>query len=76
MTEPAIPALRDIITPLPQSDHEPVSYAVFLEYRARRMRASAVERPLTTPDAPTTPEDPPAPESGAVAMVVPIRHDR
>jgi hypothetical protein len=76
MTEPAIPALQGSITPVPRSDHETVSFAVFLEYRARRMRAPVVESTGPTPDRPTTPADPPAPEGRAVAMVVPIRRDR
>jgi hypothetical protein len=76
MTEPAIPPRQDIITPVPRSDHETVSFAVFLEYRARRMRAPVVEGTAPTPDLPTTPADPPAPEGGAVAMVVPITPDR
>ena len=76
MTEPAIPAPRDIITPVPRSDHETVSFAIFLEYRARRMRAPVVAGTAPTPDLPTTPADPPAPEGGAVAMVVPITPDR
>ncbi len=76
MTEPAIPALRDIITLVPRSDHEMVSYAVFLEYRARRMRAPVVGGMAPTPDFPTTPADPPASEGRAVARVVPITPDR
>ena len=77
MTERAIPAPQDIMTPVPRSDHETVSFAVFLEYRARRrLRAPVVEGTAPTPDLPTAPADPPAPESGAVAIVVPITRDR
>ena len=76
MTEPLIQAPQDTMTPVPRPDHETVSFAVFLEYRARRMRAPVVEGTAPTPDLPTTPADPPAPEGGAVAMVVPITPDR
>ena len=76
MTEPAIPASHDVMTPAPRSDHEMVSFAVFLEYRARRMRAPVVDGTAPTPDLPTTPADPPVPEGRAVAMVVPITPDR
>ena len=50
MTEPPIPAgaLRDV-TAAPRPDHELISFAVFLDYRARRMRAPVANRP--TPDA-------------------------
>lgn len=72
MTEPTVPAFQDTVTPVPRSEHETVSFAVFLEYRARRMRAPVVEGPAPTPDLPTTPAYPPAPADGAVAMVVPI----
>jgi len=41
-------------------DHELVSFAVFLAYRARRMRAPVGDVPA--PDAPTTIADPPAPK--------------
>ena len=53
MTEPAIPASHDVMTPAPRSDHEMVSFAVFLEYRARRMRAPVAGTPA--PDAPAGP---------------------
>jgi len=76
MTEPAIPAFQDIMTPVPRSDHETVSFAVFLEYRARRMRAPVVDGTAPTPDLPTTPAYPPASEGAAVAIVVPITPDR
>ena len=76
MTEPAIPASHDVMTPAPRSDHEMVSFAVFLEYRARRMRAPVIDGVAPTPDRPTTPAAPPAPEDGAVAMAVPITTDR
>ena len=50
-----------------RSDHELVSFAVFLDYRARRMRAPVAGLQVTT----QTPTDPPAP-GGIVATVVPI----
>ena len=50
MTEPAVPpvSLRDA-TAAPRPDHELISFALFLEYRARRMRAPVGKVP--TPDA-------------------------
>jgi len=61
MTEPAIPpgALPDV-TALARGDHELISFAVFLDYRARRMRAPVGTPP--TPGIPATPADPPAPK--------------
>ena len=60
MTEPAIPpGVRRDVTAAPRPDHELISFAVFLDYRARRMRAPVGDVP--TPDAPTTLADPPAP---------------
>lgn len=55
MTEPAIPAgtIRDA-TAVHRTDHELISFAVFLDYRAKRMRAPVAEVP--TPDEPTTPK--------------------
>jgi len=76
MTEPAIPAFQDVVTPVPRPDHETVSYAVFLEYRARRVRAPVVDGTAPTPGFPTTPPAHPAPEDGAVAMAVPITPGR
>ena len=76
MTEPLIQAPQDTMTPVPRPDHETVSFAVFLEYRARRMRAPVIDGLAPTPDRPTTPAAPPAPEDGAVAMAVPITTDR
>jgi len=54
MSEPAVPpgVLPDV-TANPRTDHELIPFAVFLAYRARRMRAPVAEVP--TPDAPTTP---------------------
>jgi hypothetical protein len=62
MTEPAIPpgALPDA-TAVARGDHELISFAVFLEYRARRMRAPVG----TLPTQETTLTDPPAPKGGA-----------
>ena len=54
-----------------RADHELVSFAVFLDYRARRMRAPVVGGPVTA----ATPTDPPAPDGGEVAKVVPIAPD-
>jgi hypothetical protein len=64
MSEPAVPpgVLPDV-TANPRTDHELISFAVFLDYRARRMRAPVGTVP--TPDTPTTIADPPAPKSGA-----------
>ena len=52
MTEPAVPAFQDTVTPVPRSEHETVSFAVFLEYRARRMRAPVANIPTPDPTAP------------------------
>jgi hypothetical protein len=54
MTEAQIPpiALRDA-TATPRPEHELISFAVFLDYRAKRMRAPVADGPK--PDAPTTP---------------------
>jgi len=62
MTEPAIPpgALPGT-TAVARSDHELISFAVFLDYRAKRMRAPVGTLP--TEDTPTTLTDPPAPKS-------------
>ena len=66
MTEPAIPpgALPGT-TAVARSDHELISFAVFLDYRARRMRAPLGDAP--TPDAPTTIADPPGPKGSAAS---------
>ena len=66
MTEPAIPpgATGDG-TASHHTDHELVSFAVFLAYRARRMRAPLGDVP--TPGAPTTLADPPGPKGSAVS---------
>jgi hypothetical protein len=48
------------VTAAHHTDHELVSFAVFLDYRARRMRAPVGDVPA--PDAPTTLADPPAPK--------------
>jgi len=62
MTEPAIPpgALPGT-TAVARSDHELISFAVFLDYRAKRMRAPVGTLP--SEDTPTTLTDPPAPKS-------------
>ena len=52
-------------------DHELVPFAVFLDYRARRMRAPVVGGPVTMP----TPADPTLPGGKVVAPVVPITGD-
>ena len=60
MAETVIPASDPgDVTAAHRTDHELVSFAVFLDYRARRMRAP-VAKP--TPGAPTTLADPPAPK--------------
>jgi|SoiMetStandDraft_2_1073263.scaffolds.fasta_scaffold4721857_1 hypothetical protein len=51
--------------------HELVSFAVFLDYRAKRMRAPVVGGPATTP----TPADPAPPDGEVVEAVVPITRD-
>jgi hypothetical protein len=51
-----------------RADHELVPFAVFLDYRARRMRAPVSGLQVTT----TTPTDPPAPDRGRVAIAVPV----
>ena len=51
------------VTAAHRTDHELVSFAVFLDYRAKRMRAPVGDVP--TPDAPTTLADPPAPKGSA-----------
>jgi len=43
--------------------HEVVTFAVFLDYRARRMRAPVVPGHRPTPDSSTTPQKPPPPAS-------------
>ena len=43
--------------------HELVTFAVFLDYRARRMRAPVVPGDRPTPDSSTTPQKPPPPAS-------------
>jgi hypothetical protein len=53
------------VTAGPRTDHELVSFAVFLDYRAKRMRAPLAEVPA--PDAPTTLADPPAPKGNAAS---------
>ena len=52
--ENAVPAgsLRDV-SATSRSDHELISFAVFLDYRARRMRAPVAG--MRTPDAPAGP---------------------
>ena len=57
---------------LPRPDHELVPFAVFLDYRARRLRAPVVGGTVPTPDGPTRPADPPPPADGVIAMVIPI----
>ena len=53
MTEPAVPPVsRRDTTAAPRTDHELISFALFLEYRARRMRAPVDKVP--TPHAPPT----------------------
>ena len=46
------PRAPDDTTAGPKTDHELISFAVFLDYRARRMRAPVAEPP--SPEAPTT----------------------
>jgi len=54
MTEPAVPPVsRRDTTAGPRTDHELISFALFLEYRARRMRAPVAGTPA--PDAPAGP---------------------
>jgi hypothetical protein len=60
--------MRSVVT---RADHELVSFAVFLDYRARRMRAPVAGLEVTT----TTTTDPPAPDAGGVALVVPVAPD-
>ena len=62
MTEPAIPSgtIRDAKAGH-RTDHELITFAVFLDYRAKRMRAPVGTLP--TEDTPTTLTDPPAPKS-------------
>jgi hypothetical protein len=55
-----------------RSDHELVSFAVFLDYRAKRMRAPVSGLQVTTT---TTTTEPPAPDAGKVALVVPAAPD-
>jgi len=64
MAEAVIPpgALGDATADHHRIDHELVSFSVFLDYRARRMRAPVGDVP--TPDTPTTLADPPAPKGG------------
>ena len=57
--------------PATRAEHELVPFAVFLDYRARRMRAPMAPIQVTTP----TPTDPPAPDRGGVADVVPLASD-
>jgi hypothetical protein len=64
------PDLSPLSSRVTRTGHELVSFAVFLDYRARRMRAPVAGLQVTTP----TPTDPPAPDGG-VAMVVPIAPD-
>jgi hypothetical protein len=63
MAEAVIPPV-DLgeVTAARRADHELVSFAVFLDYRAKRMRAPVGDVPA--PDAPTTLADPPAPKGG------------
>jgi hypothetical protein len=67
MAEAVIPpgALADVTAAHHQIDHELVSFAVFLDYRARRMRAPVGD--VAPPDAPTTLADPPAPKGGTAS---------
>ena len=60
--------MTDAVT---RSDHELVPFAVFLEYRARRMRAPVVEGEVPAP----TPADPTPPEDRALAKVAPLTPD-
>jgi len=61
MSEPAIPpGATGEVTAAHHTDHELISFAVFLDYRARRMRAPVGTPP--TPGIPATPADPPAPK--------------
>jgi hypothetical protein len=56
---------------LPLLDHEVVSFADFLDYRARRLRAPVVEPAADPPDGVTTPTVPQPQCRVAVASVVP-----
>jgi len=49
-------------------EHELVPFAVFLDYRARRMRSPVVGGPVPMP----APADPPPPKGKPAARVVPI----
>jgi hypothetical protein len=53
------------VTAAHRAEHELVSFAVFLDYRAKRMRAPVGDVP--TPDAPTTLADPPAPKGSTAS---------
>ena len=53
------------VTAAHRTDHELVPFAVFLDYRARRMRAPVGDAP--TPDAPTTHAHPPAPKGSTAS---------
>jgi len=61
--------MTDAVT---RSAHELVSFAVFLDYRAKRMRAPVVGGPVTTTP---TPADPTPPDGEVVETVVPITRD-
>jgi len=50
-------------------DHETVSFAEFLDYRARRMRAPVVDAPAP-PGVITPPPDPPEPRRDAVDTIM------
>ena len=64
MAEAAIPpGAPGDVTAGRRTDHELVSFSVFLDYRAKRMRAPVAAEP--TPDAPPTLADPPAPKGSA-----------
>jgi hypothetical protein len=52
-----------------RTDHELVPFAVFLDYRARRMRAPVAGGPVTTPAEPVPPDD------SLVAAVLPVAPD-
>ena len=66
MSEPAIPpGATGEVTAAHHTDHELISFAVYLDYRARRMRAPLGDAP--TPDAPTTIADPPGPKGSAAS---------
>jgi hypothetical protein len=62
------PLVKDAPT---RAEHELVSFAVFLDYRARRMHRPVSGLQVTTPE----PTHPPAPDGDGVAIQVPVTSD-